>query len=151
MCLVAQASLLLYILYYRIDVAATVYSICLARLGDLAVRDPAYAARDAALKTVLASPVQLEHRAKLAVVAPRKLDVIPESNVNLLAPHPAAHAGAPDRTYEERRHIFRLSQDQGCSQSVIATNLQLPRTTVQSAIHAMSRTRRSNRAARERS
>jgi hypothetical protein len=41
-------------------------------------------------------------------------------------------------THEERRRIYHLSQDQGCSQRVIATTLQLPRTTVQSAIHAMS-------------
>ena len=45
-------------------------------------------------------------------------------------------------TYEERRRIYHLSQDQGCSQRVIATTLQLPRTTVQSAIHAMSGKRR---------
>ncbi|ORY19071.1 hypothetical protein BCR34DRAFT_553235 [Clohesyomyces aquaticus] len=39
-------------------------------------------------------------------------------------------------TYEERRRIYRLSQE--CSQRGIATTLHLPRTTVQSAIYAMS-------------
>ncbi|PVH92743.1 hypothetical protein DM02DRAFT_677282 [Periconia macrospinosa] len=56
--------------------------------------------------------------------------------------HHRACAPGTHLTYEERRRIYRLSQDQGCSQRVIATNLQLPRTTVQSAIHAMSGTRR---------
>ncbi|KAF1968537.1 hypothetical protein BU23DRAFT_558424 [Bimuria novae-zelandiae CBS 107.79] len=56
--------------------------------------------------------------------------------------HDRACAPGTHLTYEERRRIYRLSQDQGCSQRGIATTLQLPRTTVQSAIHAMSGTRR---------
>jgi hypothetical protein len=41
-------------------------------------------------------------------------------------------------TDEERRRIYRLSQHPGCSQRVIASTLRLPRTTVQSAIYAVS-------------
>jgi len=41
-------------------------------------------------------------------------------------------------TYEERRRIYHLSQHQGLSQRAIATTLHLPRTTVQSAIHAIA-------------
>ncbi|PVH91446.1 hypothetical protein DM02DRAFT_663991 [Periconia macrospinosa] len=52
--------------------------------------------------------------------------------------HNRACAPGTHLTDEERCHIYRLSQHQGYSQRVIATTLQLPRTTVQSAIHAMA-------------
>ncbi|KAF2174508.1 hypothetical protein K469DRAFT_708188 [Zopfia rhizophila CBS 207.26] len=45
-------------------------------------------------------------------------------------------------TYEERWHIYSLSQYSRCSQRAIASTLQLPRSTVQSAIYAMTRTSR---------
>ena len=49
--------------------------------------------------------------------------------------------------YDERCHIYSLSQYSGWSQRAIASTLQLPRSTVQSAIYAMTRTsrRRQNR------
>ncbi|PVH90200.1 hypothetical protein DM02DRAFT_678756 [Periconia macrospinosa] len=52
--------------------------------------------------------------------------------------HNRACAPGTHLTDEERRRIYRLSQHQGWSHRVIATTLQLPRTTVQSAIYAMS-------------
>jgi len=58
---------------YRINVSAAVTSIPPAYLRDLALRDPARAARDAALEDVLAAPVQPEHRAEAAVVSPCEL------------------------------------------------------------------------------
>lgn len=41
-------------------------------------------------------------------------------------------------TYEERCHIYSLSQHPGYSQRTIASTLKLPRTTVQSTIYAMT-------------
>ncbi|KAF2179534.1 hypothetical protein K469DRAFT_716200 [Zopfia rhizophila CBS 207.26] len=49
-------------------------------------------------------------------------------------------------TYEERCHIYSLSQYSQWSQRAIASTLQLPRSTVQSAIHAMTKTPRKRRA-----
>jgi hypothetical protein len=43
-------------------------------------------------------------------------------------------------TYEERCHIYSLSQYSRWSQRAIATTLRLPRSTVQSVIYAMTRT-----------
>lgn len=45
-------------------------------------------------------------------------------------------------TFEERRRIYCLLQRPGFSQRAVASTLQLPRTTVQSAIYAMSKTGR---------
>ncbi|KAF2469060.1 uncharacterized protein BDR25DRAFT_343878, partial [Lindgomyces ingoldianus] len=45
-------------------------------------------------------------------------------------------------TYEERCQIYTLSQSLGWSQRAIALSLKLPRSTVQSAIYAMTKTSR---------
>jgi hypothetical protein len=64
------------ILHHYIDVSATVSSIHPARLSNLAMRDPASAARDAALESIFAPPVQPEHRAEAVMVSLRELGTL---------------------------------------------------------------------------
>jgi hypothetical protein len=59
--------------HYRIDISAAIICVRPARLYNLALRDLARVASNAAFESILTSAVQPEHRAELAVMSPRKL------------------------------------------------------------------------------